>query len=100
MAGLDVARQAGLALDLQAGVVLESRQQVPGGRRKALAAPINPDRPARIFSWLAQVCDPGRQFVLVLPHDQAVGQLPRGSIGANRRVETVEGDGEVGSGAS
>jgi pimeloyl-ACP methyl ester carboxylesterase len=100
MAGLDVACQPGLTLDFQAGVVLEPRKQVPGGWREGLAADINPDRPDLDLPGIAQAPHPGRQLVFVLAHYQAVGQSSHRSIGSNRCIETVEGDGEIGSAES
>ena len=98
MAGLHVPDQPLLPAHRQAGVALESGQQLAGRRVEAAALQVD-DRPFGGRGGRArgrQLVHPGRERRLVLAGDHARGELTLYQLAADRGIEPVEADRQPG----
>ncbi len=98
VAGLHVADQPLLSAHRQAGVALQSRQQLAGRELEAAALQVD-DR--RLGGWgrrgrSRQALHPGAERRLILARDRPRAQLTGDQLATDRRVQPVEADRQPG----
>ena len=102
VARLDVADEPLVAAEREVRVALERRQQVARRQLELAAAELDERLVGPRVGRTAgrQLADPRRQRRLVLAGDHAVGQRADGEVAADRRVEAVEADRQLGARAA